>query len=119
MPISGVVRAVNLLPPDLRGASKTTAELSVASEASGGAGPFIVLGVLAACVAALAASAPIGERLEAWRQEARPLPPPGSPNVLLIGELKRTFTRQRLDVGSATDRGVIRDDAPDRRRGRW
>ena len=54
MPISGVVRAVNLLPPDLRGASKTTAELSVASEASGGAGPFVVLGVLAACVAALA-----------------------------------------------------------------
>jgi Tfp pilus assembly protein PilN len=45
------VRAVNLLPPDLRGASKSTAELSVASEASGGAGPFIVLGVLAACVA--------------------------------------------------------------------
>jgi Tfp pilus assembly protein PilN len=45
------VRAVNLLPPDLRGASKTTAELSVASEASGGAGPFVVLGVLAACLA--------------------------------------------------------------------
>jgi Tfp pilus assembly protein PilN len=45
------VRAVNLLPPDLRGASKTTAELSVGSEASGGAGPFVVLGVLAACVA--------------------------------------------------------------------
>jgi Tfp pilus assembly protein PilN len=45
------VRAVNLLPPDLRGASKTTAELSVASEPSGGAGPFVVLGVLAACVA--------------------------------------------------------------------
>jgi Tfp pilus assembly protein PilN len=45
------VRAVNLLPPDLRGASKTTAELSVASEASGGAGPFVILGVLAACVA--------------------------------------------------------------------
>lgn len=54
MPIPGVVRAVNLLPPDLRGASKTTAELSVASEASGGAGPFIVLGVLAACVAGAA-----------------------------------------------------------------
>jgi Tfp pilus assembly protein PilN len=48
------VRAVNLLPPDLRGASKTTAELSVASEASGGAGPFVVLGVLAACVAGAA-----------------------------------------------------------------
>jgi Tfp pilus assembly protein PilN len=54
VPISGVVRAVNLLPPDLRGASKTTAELSVASEASGGAGPFVVLGVLAACVAGIA-----------------------------------------------------------------
>lgn len=54
MPISGDVRAVNLLPPDLRGASKTTAELSVASEASGGAGPFVVLGVLAACVAGVA-----------------------------------------------------------------
>jgi Tfp pilus assembly protein PilN len=51
VPISGDVRAVNLLPPDLRGASKSTAELSVASEASGGAGPFVVLGVLAACVA--------------------------------------------------------------------
>jgi Tfp pilus assembly protein PilN len=50
VPIPGSVRAVNLLPPDLRGASKTTAELSVASEASGGAGPFVVLGVLAACV---------------------------------------------------------------------
>jgi Tfp pilus assembly protein PilN len=48
------VRAVNLLPPDLRGASKTTAELSVASEASGGAGPVVVLGVLAACVVASA-----------------------------------------------------------------
>jgi len=54
VPISGDVRAVNLLPPDLRGASKTTAELSVASEASGGAGPFVVLGVLAACVAGVA-----------------------------------------------------------------
>ena len=48
------MRAVNLLPPDLRGASKSTAELSVATEASGGAGPFVVLGVLAACVAATA-----------------------------------------------------------------
>jgi Tfp pilus assembly protein PilN len=48
------VRAVNLLPPDLRGASKSTAELSAATEASGGAGPFVVLGVLAACVAGAA-----------------------------------------------------------------
>jgi Tfp pilus assembly protein PilN len=48
------VRAVNLLPPDLRGASRTTAELSAAPEAGGGAGPFVVLGVLAACVAGAA-----------------------------------------------------------------
>jgi Tfp pilus assembly protein PilN len=54
VPIPGDVRAVNLLPPDLRGASKSTAELSVATEASGGAGPFVVLGVLAACVAGAA-----------------------------------------------------------------
>lgn len=45
------VKAVNLLPNDLRGASKTTAERVSAPEASGGAGPFVVLGILAACVA--------------------------------------------------------------------
>jgi Tfp pilus assembly protein PilN len=48
------VRAVNLLPPDTRGASKSSAELAVGPEAKGGAGAFVVLGVLAACVAGAA-----------------------------------------------------------------
>jgi Tfp pilus assembly protein PilN len=54
MPIHGIVKAVNLLPPDTRGASKRTAELGARPEATGGAGPFVVLGVLAACVAGVA-----------------------------------------------------------------
>jgi Tfp pilus assembly protein PilN len=48
------VRAVNLLPTDLRGASKATAERGAGPEATGGAGAFVVLGVLAACVAGAA-----------------------------------------------------------------
>jgi Tfp pilus assembly protein PilN len=48
------VRAVNLLPPDTRGASKASAELGAGPEATGGAGAFVVLGVLAACVAGVA-----------------------------------------------------------------
>jgi Tfp pilus assembly protein PilN len=48
------MRAVNLLPPDTRGASKASAELGAGPEAKGGAGAFVVLGVLAACVAGLA-----------------------------------------------------------------
>jgi Tfp pilus assembly protein PilN len=44
------MRAVNLLPPDTRGASKASAELGAGPEAKGGAGAFVVLGVLAACV---------------------------------------------------------------------
>jgi len=48
------VRAVNLLPPDTRGASKVSADLGAGPEAKGGAGPFVVLGVLAACVAGAA-----------------------------------------------------------------
>jgi len=48
------VRAVNLLPPDTRGASKSSAELAAGPEIKGGAGPFVVLGVLAACVAGAA-----------------------------------------------------------------
>jgi Tfp pilus assembly protein PilN len=63
------VRAVNLLPPDLRGASKSTAELSVASEASGGAGPFVVLGVLAACVAASAGYVLAGNTVKQHKAE--------------------------------------------------
>ena len=49
------MRAVNLLPTDLRGASKATAERGAGPEATGGAGAFVVLGVLAACVAGTAA----------------------------------------------------------------
>ena len=48
------MRAVNLLPTDLRGASKATAERGAGPEATGGAGAFVVLGVLAACVAGAA-----------------------------------------------------------------
>jgi Tfp pilus assembly protein PilN len=48
------VKAVNLLPPDNRGASKATTELGAGPEAKGGAGAFVVLGVLAACVAGTA-----------------------------------------------------------------
>jgi Tfp pilus assembly protein PilN len=48
------VRAVNLLPPENRGASKASAELGAGPEAKGGAGAFVVLGVLAACVAGTA-----------------------------------------------------------------
>lgn len=48
------MKAVNLLPPDTRGASKASAELGAGPEAKGGAGAFVVLGVLAACVAGVA-----------------------------------------------------------------
>jgi Tfp pilus assembly protein PilN len=54
MPIDGIVRAVNLLPPDMAGASKASGDLGARPEATGGAGPFVVLGVLAACVAGVA-----------------------------------------------------------------
>jgi Tfp pilus assembly protein PilN len=52
------VKAVNLLPPDIRGAAsaKAPGDLAAGPEVKGGgAGPFIVLGVLAACVAGTAA----------------------------------------------------------------
>jgi len=40
--------------------------------------------VLAGLIPLLAASVWTGDRLEEWREEARPLPAPGSPNMLLI-----------------------------------
>jgi len=40
--------------------------------------------VLAGLVAALAASLWWGDRLKQWRETARPMPPPGSPSVVLI-----------------------------------
>jgi Tfp pilus assembly protein PilN len=48
------MKAVNLLPPDLRGAAKPASAL-VADEPSGRMGAFAVLGALAFCVVALAA----------------------------------------------------------------
>ncbi|MGH2944873.1 MAG: PilN domain-containing protein, partial [Solirubrobacteraceae bacterium] len=48
------MKAINLLPPDLRGAPKGAAPV-VAADEPGGLGAFVVLGTLALCVAALAA----------------------------------------------------------------
>jgi Tfp pilus assembly protein PilN len=52
------MKAINLLPPDLRGASKggsPKAKAAAANDEPGGIAAFVALGVLAACVAALAA----------------------------------------------------------------
>jgi Tfp pilus assembly protein PilN len=50
------MKAINLLPPDLRGTPKTAApKASVAPEEPAGIGAFVLLGALAACVVALAA----------------------------------------------------------------
>jgi Tfp pilus assembly protein PilN len=50
------MKAINLLPPDLRGTPKTAApKATVAPEEPAGIGAFVLLGALAACVVALAA----------------------------------------------------------------
>ena len=50
------MKAINLLPPDLRGTPKSaTPKAAATPEAPGGIGAFVVLGALAACVVALAA----------------------------------------------------------------
>jgi Tfp pilus assembly protein PilN len=52
------MKAINLLPPDLRGSAKSGAPKATAaapSDEPGGIAGFVALGVLAACVAALAA----------------------------------------------------------------
>ncbi len=50
------MKAINLLPPDLRGTPKgASSKPSVAPEAPAGVGAYVVLGALAACVLALAA----------------------------------------------------------------
>ena len=50
------MKAINLLPPDLRGTPKTAApKAAIAPAEPGGIGAFVVLGALAACVVALAA----------------------------------------------------------------
>jgi len=49
------MKAVNLLPPDLRGAARPVTAITVVDEPTGGMGAFAVLGALAFCVVALAA----------------------------------------------------------------
>ena len=50
------MKAINLLPPDLRGTPKGAApKAPVTADEPGGIGAFVVLGALAACVVALAA----------------------------------------------------------------
>jgi Tfp pilus assembly protein PilN len=49
------MKAVNLLPPDVRGASRPATTAGVVEEPVGRTGAFAVLGVLAFCVVALAA----------------------------------------------------------------
>jgi Tfp pilus assembly protein PilN len=50
------MKAINLLPPDLRGTPKTAApKAAAAPEEPAGIGAFVLLGALAACVVALAA----------------------------------------------------------------
>jgi Tfp pilus assembly protein PilN len=49
------MKAINLLPPDLRGAPRRAASQVAAGPDTGGTGAFAVLGVLAVCVLALAA----------------------------------------------------------------
>ena len=51
------MKAVNLLPPDVRGTAKKPAPAAASPrpQATGGAGPFVVLGVLAFAVLAIAA----------------------------------------------------------------
>jgi Tfp pilus assembly protein PilN len=49
------MKAINLLPPDLRGTPKSASPKAAAPVEPGGIGAFVVLGALAACVLALAA----------------------------------------------------------------
>jgi Tfp pilus assembly protein PilN len=49
------MKAINLLPPDLRGAPKGASTKAAVVDEPGGIGAFVVLGALAACVVALAA----------------------------------------------------------------
>jgi Tfp pilus assembly protein PilN len=49
------MKAINLLPPDLRGPSKSPKAKRVVADEPGGIGAYVVLGALAACVVALAA----------------------------------------------------------------
>jgi len=64
------MRAVNLLPPDLRTATRRgKGSGTPAAEAPGGKGPFAVLGALAMCVIALAGYVLAGNTIEDRRVE--------------------------------------------------
>src|ERR687889_1608174 len=63
------MRAVNLLPPDLRSGPKGPAPAVASGEKTSGAGAFIVLGVLAFAVLALAAYVLAGNTVKDRRAE--------------------------------------------------
>ena len=63
------MRAVNLLPPDLRSGPKGPAPAVASGEKTSGAGAFIVLGVLAFCVLAMAAYVLAGNTVKDRRAE--------------------------------------------------
>jgi Tfp pilus assembly protein PilN len=63
------MKAVNLLPPDIRGATKDTAPIAAPPAGRGGAGPFLVLGVLAALVVGVAAYVLTGNALASRKAE--------------------------------------------------
>ena len=63
------MRAVNLLPPDLRSGPKGPAPAVASGEKTSGAGAFIVLGVLAFCVLAMAAYVLAGNTVKERRAE--------------------------------------------------
>ena len=65
------MKAVNLLPPDMRGAGKkpASAERVPAAPAPGGAGPLVVLGVLALAVVAVAAYVLTGNQIKDRKAE--------------------------------------------------
>ena len=71
------MKAVNLLPSDLRGAGKpASAVVATGDEATGRVGAFALLGVLAFCVVALAAYVLAGNTVKDRRAQAGA---PGAP----------------------------------------
>jgi arylsulfatase A-like enzyme len=68
-------------------AAGSSARLAPALERRGaGVGRIVRVSfpILAGLVGMLAASLWVGDRVTGWREASRPLPPPGSPNILLI-----------------------------------
>ena len=63
------MRAVNLLPPDLRSGPKGPAPTVPTGVKNSGAGAFVVLGVLAICVCALATYVLVGNTVKDRKAE--------------------------------------------------